>query len=1588
MAQLHAQRVFNKMNGLKPAPSKIIGLQFSILSAEEILKGSVAEITSKDTYDNSIPKISGVLDPRMGVLDDGLICPTDGLTNMLCPGYFGHITLAKPVFYMQFIDTIFKVLKCICFRCSKLKISKTKHRALLNLPAHERFATVYQLASTIKRCGQVTDEGCCSKQPDSIVRGDLGRITATWNGPPVKLHVFTPEVVLRCFRRISDEDVFFLGLNPTWSRPDWMICQVLAVPPPAVRPSVRVNSQQRSEDDLTTSIINIVKANKLLAEKIANNSDNIDMYAQLLQYHVATMVDNNIHRVDSIALRSNRPLKSIKDRLNGKTGRVRGNLMGKRVDFSARTVITPDPNISVAQLGVPMKIAKNMTKPVVVNARNLQLVRQYVRNGPDQHPGAKIITSVNGTECYLRNLSVESRNKKADELVYGDIVHRHLMDGDCVIFNRQPTLHRMSMMCHIAKVMPLGDTFRLNVAVTKPYNADFDGDEMNMHMPQDVVSESELFNLAAVPWQMVSPASSKAIIGILQDSLVGVYQFTRPNISFTPREAMNLLKSCVTLDLRKLLPNAKGRITNLQILSQIIPPITLHQEWDDVVLHIVNGNFLSGRLHKSSLGDATNGIVHRICNDFGNMAAVKFIDDLQNIVTEYMKTTGFSVGISDLRVDVDTQRQVDTQLEKGFIDSWKILKEIHEKGKFDDTQPHTGITKQNVLEEKIREVLTEAQESAQKIIVKKLEGHNRFSVMVQAGSKGSNLNIMQMSACLAQQSIEHKRIPYGYDGRTLPHFCKYDDSPTARGFVRNSFIKGLSPEELFFHAMTGRIGIIDTAVKTAQTGYIQRRIIKGMEDLKVEYDMTVRNNKGKIIQFAYGDDGFDSVKVERQSLPLIAMTPEEVYAEFHFTTDVMLPFSTPDVKARLNGQHKYLLLRNKLYVDDMLSAREIIAQNGLNQGRPIDHYVETVAAAAAVPPTDMRKISYTVNMPVAFKHLINNIQGQMQLSADALIDLTPLEALEIIDDGFQLLERLYYSPPTLLFKTMYYYYLNPAKLLLIKRFTKQAIHLLVDKIVLTYKTAVVTPGETVGLIAAQSIGEPTTQMTLNTFHLAGVASKSNVTRGIPRLEEILNISANPKKPSCTVFLLPGDETNKEKAVEIKHALEYTPLRSIVDTMQICFDPNDTVTKILEDRDFLQRDAEFNRIVLLQPNATVEGGGAGAGAAVTPRVSNKRKAAAALLEEQATAQLATGEEVSTEMTTAAVTAANQSQPPQTSKWIIRMTLNPDEMFSRNLEMRDVNFAIKSAYQDEVSSKYTDDNDFRNVFRLRFSNLHREKKAGSKNIDPSDHLFVLKDIQEGLLNNLILGGIEGIQSVNVRQLKSSVVENDFAYFNRETWVLDTEGTNLLSLLGLNYIDTTRTYSNDIREVHYVLGVEAARQLIFMEITEVMEHSDVHINYHHLSLLVDRMTCRDKMVAIDRHGINNDDIGPIAKASFEETPEMFLKAARHGELDCMRGVSANVMCGQEGYYGTSAFEVIVDLNRLPKVVQHPVNVQNMSIDLMNMDTDVLYLPNELVKTVIQKMTALAVRERNVADLVFKNFRMALNPVKLNLSRFNIFV
>ena len=1409
----------------------IVGVQFSILSPEEIERSSVVEITTQTTHEGNEPKIGGLFDPRMGVLDNGKVCRTCGQTNHGCPGHFGHYRLTRPVYYIQFHQMIMSVLKCICIRCSRLRIDKNHHKELLNRKGEARWKEVLALSSNIKRCGQECEDGCGSPQPDKFTREGIARIVAHY-GEMKQQQALEVESVHRLFRRISDEDVDFMGLNRYWCRPDWMICTVLRIPPPQVRPSVVQDNNQRSEDDLTHKLFDIIKNDKTLQQKIENNATKnvIDEMTNVVQYHVATLVDNEIPGVAPSAQRSGRPLKSIQQRLGGKEGRIRYNIQGKRVEFSARSVITPDPNLSVAEIGVPLEIAMNLTSPERVTPYNLDKLYKLVQNGADKWPGAKTIVRKDGRMISLKHVPTK------DIVLYeGDVVNRHLLDNDILLFNRQPTLHKMSMMGHRVKVLPY-KTFRMNVLTTRPYNADFDGDEMNAHIPQSYEATVELEEIAAVPHHIITPRHAKPMIGVYQDTLVGSYRLTQTGIEFTRREFMNLMmwnkRFDGTMPVARSQVDGKERWTGQQVLGALMPPVNIemgNKSYDDKkdnlssdnFVKIVEGDITKGVVDGDIYMKPSRGIIHVAYNDCGAKDTVGLLDALQNTVENFLVLNGFSVGISDLIADETTKATIDATIQEKKKLVEQLILQVH----LDLFDNNTGKTNQAEFEDQVFGILNKATADAGKTGQESLSTENRLLAMVRSGSKGEPLNVAQMMACLGQTAIEGKRVPYGFTDRTLPHYKKYDDSSEARGFIESSFIRGLTPQQFFFHAMSGREGLIDTAVKTADTGYIQRQLIKSMEDLTVQHDGTVRDANNNIIQFHYGEDGINPTKIESQSLPLLNLSVEDIRTQFGMQ-GVDWGNILKDGTVRSNDEEIITEYVQEIIFDQRMLVEDIYHKN--------EKALEDAGIFA----------------PVNLARWVLNTKTRFGLKTTDKTDLTPTMVLNGIKKIISQ-THAYHK----IWCALLRFHLAPHKLILKERFTKDAFEMLMELIVTTHMKAWVQPGEQVGIVAAQSIGEPATQMTLNTFHQAGVASKSAVTRGVPRLRELLKVTQNPKASSLTIYLKPEYRNNKDKAREVVQELELTVLRNITDKVAIYWDEKDEDTVIKEDKELMRFYSLFEQDFM----------------------------------------------------------ATDQMEETWSKWLLRMELNREEMFNRNISMQEVVTVIKAQFNNDVNVVYSDYNSDKLVMRIRLPDEDRRDKDTATKLDD---FTSLKKFQNKLLNSVVIRGVPGIKAVTFRNDKQYVEDVDGKYQKVEQYVLDTDGSNFIKVMNHPAVDGTKLYSTNVWDVYEVLGIEATRAILFNEINGLFE--SVGVNYRHLCLLCDVMTRFGKLMSIDRYGINKNDIGTLAKASFEETEKILLKAALFGEVDPVTGVSANIMMGQPIRGGTAFSQIVLDDMMLPELLK----------------------------------------------------------------------
>jgi len=1491
----------------EPIIKRVNGLQFSIMSPEEIRDYSVVEISKNETYDKDIPVVKGLFDLRMGTTDMGKICTTCGLKNTKCPGHFGHLELARPVYYHHFIDIIIKVLKCVCFRCSKLLIKKNTNivKNILKKDNKDRFSDIYTLCSKVSRCGQETEDGCGCKQPDKFKSEGEKGIQITWkdNADEATKQIISAELVKSIFEKITDEDTTILGLSSSWCRPEWLICTVLPIPPPAVRPSVKQGSSQRMDDDLTHKLSDIIKFNNILKKQIEKSArqETIDGWTEQIQYHIATYINNELPGMFQAVHRSGRPIKALCQRLKGKEGRIRNNLMGKRVDYSARSVITPDPNIELDELGVPYKIAINLTFPEKVNLYNRDRLNEVIKNGPNVWPGAKSIIKKNETK-----ISINDVNKDELDITIGDTVNRHLIDGDYVLFNRQPSLHKMSMMGHRVRVMK-GNTFRLNVSVTPPYNADFDGDEMNMHAPQSIHSVIELINIASVNKQIISPRENKPIITIVQDTLLGIYKLTNSKVIdfangdkqyyspdgmiyeiedskdskrvdsclYTKKQMMNIF--CDLSTFTGIYPEADKYVIRNSvkiplwsgkcILSYIIPnsvnltmPNGLFDNYKDSVsaennksdlikkhnneinlVEIVNGEIKKGTFDKSLFTKTSKGLIHTIYNDLGDLRANHFINDLQKIVSYILLVEGFSVGISDMIADSETNNKINDILEekKTMVD--EIIQEVH-LDIFDDIP---GQSKKDYFESKVNSILNKSIAETGKISLDNLDPENRVTSMVNSGSKGKITNISQMIASLGQQNVDGKRIPHSSSDRTLPHYYKYDDSAESRGFVSNSFITGQTPQEFFFHAMGGREGLIDTAVKTSTTGYVQRQLIKAMEDLKVSYDYSVRDSGGNIVQFIYGDDAMDATFVESQPLLIIKLSIDDITEKMYFSADTKW-----NKLIKVNSASR--MLKDTKYQDKIDE----------NFKKILNHREYLISVIFNKDPQN------NINYPVHIQRIIENNVTKKNTKSD----INPIEILKLNSKLIKKCFILEKFKNNKIFEILVDIHLNPKLLIQKYNISKEEYTIITDKIYKKFNESKISPGEMVGVLAAQSIGEPATQMTLNTFHFAGISSKSNVTRGIPRLKELIHVSKNIKSPSDSIALKPEYSTDRNKASYIKNQIEYTRMKDVVSMSEIYYDPGDSKynSVLEEDNEMLEIYREFNKLT-------------------------------------------------------------DNNPDEILPWIIRLKFNKGLMMDKGISMEDIYMSIMNYDSEKIIFQFTDDNSAELIGRISLK-MKKESTDTQNGIqDQTDIISIIKNVNYDIIHNIVIKGIKNVKNIIISETTERI-KVDHELQTVSNYKLETEGTNLCGLFNNEYIDPYNTVSNDIIEIYELLGIEAVRNIIVSEIESVAEGH--YINKRHIELLCDCMTNKGILFSINRQGIKRGANGPLAKSSFEDTTDQLIKSSIFSERDNLNGVSANIMLGQLINSGTGLCDILLDEEKIISNLNDMKDIGDNEEEFMEID------------------------------------------------------
>lgn len=1489
----------------------VVKTQFGIVSPKKILEQSVANIFKHISKGGELQNT--LMDPRLGASKTTKNAIT-GLNSKYDPGSFGHCILPLPVYHPVFFPYVKNAMKCVCHNCSSLRIIKESSWTNDMLRKSPDMRMEHFIKNLLK--GKVKGVcPICQVETYDFQKDTVGQVKGLIMINKKKERVsITPKQVHDILKKISDEDANLLGFNPETSRPEWMMITVMPVPPINMRPSVIDENDKTSDDDITQSFHNIIKHANLLRDKLdeldkvnatKTDRDAIKSGWDTLQWYIATLIDNETNAYPHVTNRAHRPLNTIKGRHRGKSGRPRANLQGKRTNFSSRSVITADPNLSIAEVGVPMSIAMILTYPTTVTSRNIQHLTTLVRRGSQMYPGANEIKKPG--QNYPINLAcINDEERKNMKLTIGTVVYRHMLDGDIVLFNRQPSLHKMSMMCHRARIFAGQKSFKLSQNITGPYNADFDGDEMNLHLPQSEQSRIEFEHLALTPTQIVSPQGNKPVVGAVQDTLLIAYRSSSEHVrGYGPneRDYLNVRDFMHIANwiskYRGYLPEMKANGWDMrQLIDMFLPPISIKKNGEmfkeKVSIDIRNGHIVNpdkGYLLPISkanglLGKSTSSLLHISWNDIGPEAAKNLIDDFSRVMSQWTLINGFSVGVRDIEMKVDIIAEVE-KLKTFYMNQAYELIEGLNAGDYENIRSRVigqprGLTENwyEQFEQDMDHVLRTCKSKIEAITVKNIDiDHdgipydNRFMSMVNSGSKGNNVNLVQIVSILGQQDIAGGRVPDYYRRRPLAFMPKDDLSPEARGMIVNSYMVGLTLSEFIFHAMAGRLGMISTSIKTADTGYLQRKLVKLLEDLKCQYDFTVRSNSGRILQYVYGGDCFDGSHVENQSISHLTYGMEDILLTYAYTDIDWVNFrniyiNVPSHTSFDEAEEKAAVSDEiKTIIDDWTYMRKKFRDNipktitsVVNFDRLIKTIKNRLRSTGSVPYLRLEDILYPSYVYKALKKLENDIY---------------LPTAKSISDhclrGFFVLLRSKLASKIMIFQ---------------EGFNKTAFDDLLTEIKIKFYRGLIAPGEAVGVIAAQSIGEPSTQITLDAFHSTG--SKVSVSGGVPRLKEILSLT-KMKTPSIVIHL-----QNIPIPSEVNAITGNLPVNEYLASLN-------TVLKQTEDTGSERAATKLQIQELIMKNSVLKIKSQFEFVRFSNMVSNSE---IRYIEDVSDPNLDIREDIA---------GYNDffGESGSLSPWFLKFDINEHIVAQHSLRLETIVDILKASNKSLII-------------------IHTLPNAKSwyilvnVPIIVSDPVTTLNELEDTILSTRIKG-VSDITRAMVRQPPKKDIKlpsgrivqvgtKEYtkivdSYIDSEDYVVDTYGTNLIDIMSMPHVDPYRTYSNNIMEMYEMFGIEVARRTIVREITEVFSGAGVSFDIRHIELLADNMTSRGILQKVDRIGAKKSESGPFALACFEETTTHLCKAAVFGDVDKMNGVSANIMYGQLIKIGTGAFDMYMD-------------------------------------------------------------------------------
>ncbi len=850
---------------------KIHSVEFQIISPAMIRKMSALEIKTPDTYDkDGYPMEGGLMDPHLGVINPGLRCKTCGQKMKQCPGHFGSLELVRPVVHSEFSRRIEMLMHATCEECGRIVLPEEDLEKLRRDVEAQPKHTEIIAKKIVAKAKKITKCPHCK-----AIKGKL-LLDKPTNFFMEKERIY-PTQIREWIEKIPEQDLMLFGYNPERIKPEWFILTVVPVPPITLRPSITLESGIKSEDDLTHKLVDIIRINIRLKDNIDAGAPQLiieDLW-DLLQYHITTYFDNNTAGVPPAKHRSGRALRTLVQRLKGKKGRFRHNLTGKRVNFAARSTVTPDPFLEISEIGVPETIAKELTVPEIVTSWNKKKIEKLVKDKD------KAVYLIRPDETRKK---IDETNKKEvlEELDIGYKVERRLRNGDIVLFNRQPSLHRLSMLAHKVRVMP-GKTLRINPIVCKPYNADFDGDEMNIHVPQTEEGKTEAKELMYVRDQVISPRYGGPVIILDEDGVSGLYVLTMKSTEFTPEEAMQYFYEIGITNIPK--PDRGKNYSGKIIFSQTLPK-DLDLEYQtktcrvlkktglckncvkekcehDAYLKIERGKLKCGVIDAASLGEGSGKIIDALAREYPSEVIEKFYFDTMRLITDILTKRGMTVGLDEYEVS-DKIKEKKKKIVEEVMEEGKKLVEKFSRG----TLKHIpGRNLEESFEIEMMRLAAKSKEKLEREIMKEKLGpvlsknpELNTMVMILSGSRGSSINLMNIAGFWGQASVREGRPRRGFSDRLISLNKRSDFGVDAGGFISKNFLEGMNAKEYFYHSMGGRQGEVDTGVSTKVSGYLYRRLANSLKDLMVNHDGTVRTADKNVVQYKYGEDGVFPMK--------------------------------------------------------------------------------------------------------------------------------------------------------------------------------------------------------------------------------------------------------------------------------------------------------------------------------------------------------------------------------------------------------------------------------------------------------------------------------------------------------------------------------------------------------------------------------------------------------------------------------------------------------------------------------------------------------------------------------------------------------